>query len=419
MRKLPLEFLLRFAENILNVRLGNKHNKKLVKPLMAGLYVTMKCNFRCTYCDDGSGNMYPHLPETRLDTAKTIQVLEIIRKASPGLNITGGEPSVRPDIDEIFTHIGRLGFSPVSFNTNAFLLDKHLSILDHVDYLIISLDSPNPQRGDALIDVGAGGQTERVIRNIKLARKYREAKKLKFDVIINSVIFPETIDDAWDVFEFSIKNDFYWNPMPYVTGKYPCPGLVDNPRWCGLIDEAMRVKSLGARVYGNMEVLRTIRDFKRFECYPTTHPIIYPNGDIFYPCAPLNSIAGNLLEVGSYDRAMKAGEEKYGPIPYCDSRCHIGCYTQGSTAITNPKEGIAEAWRFLSPRSTKASFLRRPPREIATMTPPSFKDLRDLPSIPPDLTRKLRREGRLNNDYTSLLRIDGNTVTDLIQLTKA
>ncbi len=375
--------------------------------MLAGLYVTMKCNFRCTYCDDGSGNMYPEIPENRLNTAKTIEVLEILRRASPGLNITGGEPTVRGDIEEIFENIGRLKFCPVTFNTNAFLLDKHLPALRNIDYLVVSLDSVDEARSDDLINLSKDGQTTRVKRNIQIAKEYRREHKLKFDFIINTVIFPETIDDAWEVFEFCVENDFYWTPMPYIVGKYPCPGLVDNPRWQKLIDEVTRAKKKGARVYGNMEVLRTIRDFKRFECYPTTHPIIYPHGDIHYPCAPLQLIAGNLLEIGDYYKAMELGEQKHGIVPYCDSRCHVGCYTEGSTAISHPRDGVAEAFRFLMPRSRKRLVLERPERLSVPAMPPPFAELRALPSLPPDTIRQLRREGALENDWTSRLRIKG------------
>lgn len=406
MRRLPYQFLLRYAGNVLHARYSRGPNKKLVKPMLTGFYVTMKCNFRCTYCDDGSGNMYPDIPEDRLNTAKTIEVLEILRRASPGLNITGGEPTVRGDIDEIFENVGRLGFCPVTFNTNAFLLDRHLSCLHHIDYLVISLDSPDPQRSDDLINLSKGGQTERVKKNIQLAKDYRRDHNLKFDFIINTVIFPETIDDAWDTFEFCLENDFYWTPMPYIVGKYPCPGLVDNPRWQGLIDEVSRAKRKGARVYGNMEALRTIRDFKRFECYPTTHAIVHPHGDIFYPCAPLGLEAGNLLETGDYYKTMALGEQRHGPVPYCDARCHVGCYTEGSTAISHPEEGIAEAFRFLFRWRKPEIVLQRPERAAPTMPPP-FDELRALPSLPPDTIRKLRREGLLVNDFTSRVRVKG------------
>jgi MoaA/NifB/PqqE/SkfB family radical SAM enzyme len=418
MRRLPYQFLLRYAGNVLRARYGRGQNKKLVKPMIAGFYVTMKCNFRCTYCDDGSGNMYPDIPEQRLNTAKTIEVLEILRRASPGLNVTGGEPTVRGDIEEIFENIGRLRFCPVTFNTNAYLLDRHLPALRNIDYLVISLDSPHDRRSDDLINLRKGGQTARVKRNIELAKEYRREHKLKFDFIINTVIFPETIDDGWDVFEFCLENDFYWTPMPYIVGKYPCPGLVDNPRWEKLIDEVARAKRLGARVYGNMEALRTIRNFKRFECYPTTHPIIYPHGDIFYPCAPLNMVAGNLLEIGDYYKAMEIGERRYGIVPYCDARCHVGCYTEGSTAITHPEEGIAEAIRFLSPRRKTKIVLERPHRSNADMPPP-FDELRALPSLPPDTIRQLRRDGLLENDWTSRVRIKGEkSFMPPVQLTR-
>lgn len=407
MRRLPYQFIGRYAANVLRARYGRGRNKKLVKPMIAGFYATMKCNFRCTYCDDGSGLMYPDIPEQRLSTAKTIEVLEILRRAAPGLGVTGGEATVRGDIEEIFENIGRLGFCPVSLNTNAFLLDRHLPVLHHLDYLLISLDSVDEGRSDDLIDLRIGGQTARVKRNIQLAKEYRRENKLKFDIIINSVIFPETIDDAWDVFEFCTKNDIYWTPMPYIVGKYPNPGLVDNPRWQQLIDELLRAKRKGARVFGTMETLRTIRDFKRYECYPTTHPIVYPHGDMFYPCAPLNLLAGNLLEIGDYYKAMEIGERRHGPIPYCDARCHIACHTEGSIGISHPEEGVAEVIRhiFRSMRNTPA--LRRPERLSETPMPPPFAELRALPSLPPDTIRQLRRDGLLQNDWTSRVRIMG------------
>jgi MoaA/NifB/PqqE/SkfB family radical SAM enzyme len=389
----------------MRARYGRGLNKKLVKPMVAGFFVTMKCNFRCTYCDDGSGTMYPDKREHRLDTAGTIEVLEILRRASPGLSITGGEPTVRGDLEEIFQNIGRLGFCPVIFNTNAYLLDRCLPTLHHIDYLVISLDSPDEARSDGLINLSKNGQTMRVKQNIQLAKEYRRENRLKFDFVINSVVFPETIDDAWDVFEFCIENDFYWSPMPYIVGKYPFPGLVDNPRWQRLIDEVARVKRKGARVFGNMEVLRTIRDFKRFECYPTTHPIVYPDGNIFYPCAPLNLTAGNLLEIGDYYKAMEIGQQKFGLIPYCDSRCHVGCYTEGSTAITHPANAISEAIRYLAPRSKKRIELHRPERERLPRMPPPFAELRAMSSAPPDRIRQLRRASSSSETDVPVTRI--------------
>src|SRR5258707_12978304 len=157
MRRIPYQFIYRFFTNVLHARYSRGPKKKLVKPMVAGFYVTMKCNFRCTYCDDGSGNMYPDIAEQRLNTARTIEVLEILRRASPGINITGGEPTVRGDIDEIFENVGRLGFCPGTFNTNAYLLDRHLNCLQQTDCQVISLDSLDEKRSDDLINLRKGG----------------------------------------------------------------------------------------------------------------------------------------------------------------------------------------------------------------------------------------------------------------------
>jgi len=350
--------------------------------------------------------MYPDIHDDPLSTEKTIKVLEILRRASPGLSVTGGEPTLRSDIGNLFENISRLGFSPVSLNTNGFIVDRLLPVLPNLDYLIISLDSVEEDRSDQLINLSTNGQTKRVMDNIQFLKNYREEHGLKFGLIINSVIFPETIDDAWGVFQFCLENDFHWTPMPYIVGKYPSPGLVDNQRWHELIDEAMRLKREGARVYGNMESLRTIRDFKRFECYPSLRPTVYPSGEIYYPCSPLNTLAGNLLEIGDYQEAMNIGEKKFGSVPYCDSRCHLACYTEGSTAMTHPEEVIGDAFRAITHRKRHRP-LRRPAARNFEM-PPAFDELRKLPSLPPDKIRALRREGMLLNDWTSRIRIKGS-----------
>jgi MoaA/NifB/PqqE/SkfB family radical SAM enzyme len=157
MRRPPLEFLLRYGYNALRIRLPGGRNKIRIKPLMASLYLTTKCNFRCTYCDDGSGTLYPHLPEPgRLDTPDVFRALDIMRRASPGIAITGGEPPLHPGLTAIMAHIARLGFAPVALNTNGYLLDRHLDLLAHLDYLVVSLDATDEGRSDALINAGPG-----------------------------------------------------------------------------------------------------------------------------------------------------------------------------------------------------------------------------------------------------------------------
>ena len=89
-------------------------------------------------------------------------------------------------------------------------------------------------------------------------------------------------------------------------------------------------------VCGNMEVLRTIRTSNALSAVHNA-PIAH-RGDIF-TCAPLKMEAGNLLEIGDYFKAMEIGEQRHGPVPYCDARCPL-VVTEGSTAISHPHEEL-------------------------------------------------------------------------------
>lgn len=387
LRNSSFDLFKRYIENVIAVHFSST---KLVKPLVASLYATIQCNFRCIYCDDGSGTVYPDLPEKKkMDTEQTRKVLAIMRKASPGINITGGEPTLRKDIDELFDYIDELDFYPVIFDTNAFLLDRHLQVLHNIDYLVISLDAVDEARFDKLINAGRGGNSRRVLANLKLSKQHKKEHKLAFDTIINTVILPETIDDAWDVWEYCLEEGYFWLPAPHIVGKYPNPGLIDNLRWHRLIDEVIRAKKEGAKICGNLPSLRTIRDFTRFECYPTTRPMIYPNGDLLYPCGPLQTIAGNLLEIGDYFKAIEIGMRKHGPIPHCDSRCHLACFMEASLAIVHPVEAIVELIRHAG-RGKRRPKINRP-RRTALEKPPALHTLRALPSLPPDEIRRLRQ----------------------------
>lgn len=407
MRKLPISTMIHYLRVILETHLFQRfrQNKKMTKPLVAIFQPTMRCNFKCTYCDDGSGIMYPLMPEkNRASTEDTKIILDQIRKVSAAITVSGGEVTLRSDIVDLFAYIDKIGFSPVGLNTNAYLLDKYIKVLHHIDYLIISLDSLDLSRMDTLINLGSSGHTKKVLDNIALAISYKKKHKLKFNIVINTVIFPETINDAWDVFEFCIQNDLFWSPMPHIHGKYPNPALVDHPGYEELIDEVIRVKKQGGKLFGTTKGFKILKKFERYECYPTSRATVFPNGDLFYPCAPLGNRAGNLLKDHGYHAAMKKGEKAFGLLPDCDARCHINCYLEGSLMISHPLLGIKEALSFMSLHKKKIT-LQRPPEVKSDTLPPGYKRLRLMPALPIDTVRKLRAQGAFINDFTSRIEI--------------
>ena len=70
---------------------------KVVAPYAVTFYVTHKCNLDCSYCTQKEPDVFSQ----ELPTAGTLKVLSKIRRETDSVVITGGEPTLRADIETI------------------------------------------------------------------------------------------------------------------------------------------------------------------------------------------------------------------------------------------------------------------------------------------------------------------------------
>src|ERR1700724_4409424 len=93
---------------------------KVVAPYAVTFYVTHKCNLACSYCTQKEPDVF----SDELGTVDTLELLRRIRKESDSMVITGGEPTLRSDIEEIVA-AARFAcqFRSVLLITNGTLLD--------------------------------------------------------------------------------------------------------------------------------------------------------------------------------------------------------------------------------------------------------------------------------------------------------
>src|SRR3981081_4636369 len=70
---------------------------KVVAPYAVTFYVTHKCNLACSYCTQKEPDVFSE----ELPTRETIRLLKRMRTETDSLVITGGEPTLRSDIEEI------------------------------------------------------------------------------------------------------------------------------------------------------------------------------------------------------------------------------------------------------------------------------------------------------------------------------
>ena len=83
------------------------------RPLLFSYYVTHRCRLNCRYCCDGGGRRFREDPCPELDTAQARALVDILSRSADTLDITGGEPLLRDDLEEILAHLSSPKLDPV------------------------------------------------------------------------------------------------------------------------------------------------------------------------------------------------------------------------------------------------------------------------------------------------------------------
>jgi GTP 3',8-cyclase len=151
--------------------------------------VTDRCNMRCGYCMPKDNTKW-------FDTTEVLSFEEIIRLSSIFANlgiekirITGGEPLIRPSIENLIKSIAKIDhIKNIGLTTNGLLLSERVQALKSsgLDSINISLDSFKEDRFKMMTGVNG---LDKVISSIQ------RAKDVGFDVKINTVVVRGWNDD--------------------------------------------------------------------------------------------------------------------------------------------------------------------------------------------------------------------------------
>lgn len=106
-------------------------------PLTISLSVTGNCNFRCSYCygEFGSAKKEHDLP-----TGAWLSLIdEAAKMGAKSIQLLGGEPLLRDDIEEIIEKITSHRII-CSMNSNGSLIRKRIDAVRKLDYITVSID---------------------------------------------------------------------------------------------------------------------------------------------------------------------------------------------------------------------------------------------------------------------------------------
>jgi cyclic pyranopterin phosphate synthase len=137
------------------------------------------------------------------------------------VRLTGGEPLLRSDFQQIVQGLDQLPLKKIGLTTNAVLLDRHLSALSETKCksINISLDSLNHEGFKKITNAD---YLDRVITNIE------SAKKLDFNIKINAVLMKGVnTHEIFDFIEFSSRYQVEVRFLEIMRIGYACNHQTD------------------------------------------------------------------------------------------------------------------------------------------------------------------------------------------------
>lgn len=310
-------------------------------PLLGVYYLTYACRFRCSYCSDGAGKPYHRLVSDCLQSREVLALLATLRRSTDYLVLTGGEPLEHPELREILLGLPQIGYDGVVLTTNGDGIHRILKeVAQAIRYLVFSLDTLDPIRGDA--GFGAGpGTLARVLDEIEGARRFPGAG---YEIIISSVATPTGISDLYSVYDYCKDRGFRFAVCPQLVGVKAHAELHGHTEYRRFLDFLIAEKKRGEAVNGTVEYLEHMKELQPFTCIPSSTVAIQPNGDVFYPCLERGTVGGNLFAQPDLNAIRRQARGHLGSEPTCGNQCHSACALSFALLLGQPWSVIREGW---------------------------------------------------------------------------
>ncbi len=175
--------------DLLTDRFGRRHTYLRVS-------LTERCNLRCRYCMPAEG--VPLTPrDGLLTTAEIVRLARIFVAAGVDkIRLTGGEPLVRKDAEDVADALGTLpGLRALALTTNGLLLERKLDRLHRagLTHLNLSLDT---LRADRFQSLTLRPGLDRVLAALDLALDYGYADgTLKVNCVVMRGVNDDEVED--------------------------------------------------------------------------------------------------------------------------------------------------------------------------------------------------------------------------------
>jgi len=207
------------------------------------------------------------------------------------IKFQGGEPTLRPDFPQLCIAAQQAGII-ASATTNGGNIATDPSLLDHLDEIVFSLDSMNPDTHDSLRAPGS---------HAKLMKAIDEALIRQCRVFVNMVVCRITLPDMEDVLRFCDERRISFHAQPlYLGWKYSNKKqrnlALSDTEICAMHRSLAQWKREGRNVMFAAETYEQVVDWPDHETFTRKsagvsscmagrcHIYLEPNGDV-HPCS--------------------------------------------------------------------------------------------------------------------------------------
>jgi MoaA/NifB/PqqE/SkfB family radical SAM enzyme len=274
-------------------------------PFLCQLVVTRRCNLSCAYCTEFDQSSAP----VPLDELRR-RIDDVARLGSFGLELTGGEPLLHPDLGKLVAHASRYRFQMLGLISNGFLLEP--AIVDELNAagltdLQISVDGVVPN-----------AITMKVLKPLR-PKLEMLARRARFKVVLSAVVGSGApFDEVAEVVRFARDHGF----RPRVL-------LIHDP------DGQLALSPQDLRSYREIQRMigrhwKDLRDYRDrlieggtapFRCRAGSRYLYIDEHGVVHRCAQTMERFGKpLAEYTALDL-----RRQYSIVKGCNAACTIGC----------------------------------------------------------------------------------------------
>ena len=163
-------------------------------PFLAQLVIIRRCNLSCSYCSEYDKVSEPVPTEVLAERLRKLKSLGTF-----GISLTGGEPTLHPQLPDLIRKCRKLGFFRTGMISNGFFLRPEL---------IEALNEAGLQEMQISIDgVQANDTTQKVLANLKKRLQWLR-EYARFRVIVSGVLGACPPREAEEVLSFARQMGF-------------------------------------------------------------------------------------------------------------------------------------------------------------------------------------------------------------------